>query len=260
MTAYLGMRTRTVQLNGSGGDVIDAYLAEPEAQGPIPGVVVVHHMPGWDQWNIEATRRFAHHGFHAICPNLFQRVGDGTLDEIGARYREQGGINDAQVLGDLQAAVDHLLASPLSNGHVGVIGFCSGGRIAYMAAAKLDRIQAVVDCWGVNVTVPPGDITDIRPQAPIDMTPDIKVPVLGLFGNDDQNPGPEQVGAIEAELKKHGKEYEFHRYDGAGHGFLGWERKSYRQEQAAEGWEKLFAFYEKHLGAPAKVESAAARA
>ena len=255
MTAYLGMSTKTVQLAGHGGDAVDAYVATPDTQASIPGVVVIHHMPGWDEWNMEVTRRLAHHGIQAICPNLFHRMGDGELPDVVQRYRDAGAINDAEVLGDLQAAVDHLLASPVSNGKIGVIGFCSGGRIAYMAAAKLD-VQAAVDCWGAGVTVPPGDITDFRPEAVIDMTAQIRCPVLGVFGNDDQNPSPEQVDAIEAELNKHGKNYEFLRYDGAGHGFWGWQRPGYRQEQAVDSWAKVFAFYEKHLGAAAQAARA----
>ncbi len=259
MTTYLDISAKTVQIEGHGGDAIDAYQATPDTGAKMPGVVVVHHMPGWDEWNMEVTRRFAHHGFMAICPNQFHRMGEGPLEDVVARYREAGGINDAQVLGDVQAAVDHLLASPLSNGKVGVIGFCSGGRVVHMAAAKVDNIQAVVNCWGAGVTVPPGDVTDLRPQPAIDMTSEIRVPVLGLFGNDDKNPDPDQVNAIEAELKKHGKEYEFHRYDGAGHGFLGWQRPNYRQEQAIDAWQHIFAFYEKFLGAPATADKTAAQ-
>ncbi|MCH7608442.1 MAG: dienelactone hydrolase family protein [Chloroflexi bacterium] len=260
MPAYIGLTTKIVALKGHDGVTVDAYLGTPDTQGPVPGVVVIHHMPGWDEWSMEVVRRLAHHGFAAICPNLHQRGGEGTLEEIGQRVRDAGGVNDAQYMGDLQAAVDELLASPISNGKVGLIGFCSGGRICYIAAAKLENVDAAVDCWGGGVTNPPGKLTDLRPVAPIDMTPDIKCPLLGIFGNDDENPDPAQVDAIEAELKKHGKTYEFHRYDGAGHGFFAWERPNYRQEQAVEAWKRVFAFYEKHLGAPATVEAAVAHA
>ena len=249
MTEYVGLSTKTVQIAGHGGDLIDAYVATPEGTGPFPGVLVIHHMPGWDEWSTEVTRRFAHHGYQAICPNQHHRAGAGTLEEVVAKVREGGGNPDAQVVADLQAGVDYLLASPQSNGKVGIIGFCSGGRIAYMGAAKLNGINAAVDCWGGNVTVPPASISDSQPVAVFDMTADIKVPILGLFGNDDQNPDPAQVNAIEAELEKHNKDHDFHRYDGAGHGFFGWERGGYRQEQAVDGWSKVFAFYETHIGA-----------
>ena len=85
------------------------------------------------------------------------------------------------------------------------------------------------------------------PVAPIDMTKDLACPLLGLFGNDDRAPSPEQVDQHEAALKAAGKDYEFHRYDGAGHGFFYWHRPLYRVEQCMDGWSKVHAFFGKHL-------------
>jgi carboxymethylenebutenolidase len=92
------------------------------------------------------------------------------------------------------------------------------------------------------------DLTPNNPVAPIDYTADLSCPVLGLFGKDDSSPSPEQVTVHEEALKKHGKDYEFHRYPGAGHGFFYYDRSAYRQEQAVDGWQKLFSFLGKHLG------------
>jgi carboxymethylenebutenolidase len=91
------------------------------------------------------------------------------------------------------------------------------------------------------------ELTPAQPQAPIDFTKDLSAPILGLFGNEDKSPTPEQVNQHEAELKKHGKNYEFHRYDGAGHGFFYYDRPAYRQQQAMDGWAKVEAFFDKHL-------------
>jgi carboxymethylenebutenolidase len=104
-----------------------------------------------------------------------------------------------------------------------------------------------VDCWGGSVVAP----RDKPGRAPIDRVADMQVPLLGIFGNDDQNPSPDDVNRTEEELKKHNKNYEFHRYDGAGHGFFATPRPGYRQAQAVDGWEKVFAFYEKYLSTPA---------
>jgi len=93
----------------------------------------------------------------------------------------------------------------------------------------------------------PEQISPKLPVAPIDLTKDLAAPLLGLFGNEDKAPTPEQVDQHEAELKKYGKTYEFHRYDGAGHGFFYYDRPMYRQQEAMDGWEKVFAFFRKHL-------------
>jgi carboxymethylenebutenolidase len=87
-----------------------------------------------------------------------------------------------------------------------------------------------------------------QPVAPIDYTKDLSCPLLGLFGEEDQAPTVEQVALHEEELKKHGKDYEFHMYPNAGHGFFYYDRPMYRVEQALDGWQKVFAFFGKHLG------------
>jgi len=93
------------------------------------------------------------------------------------------------------------------------------------------------------------DLTPAQPVAPIDYTEDLSCPLLGLFGEDDDSPTPEQVAIHERELKKHGKDYEFHMYPNAGHGFFYYHRPSYRQEQALDGWARIFAFFGKYLAA-----------
>ncbi|MCH8974474.1 MAG: dienelactone hydrolase family protein, partial [Chloroflexi bacterium] len=189
----------------------------------------------------------AHHGYAAICPNLHHRMGPGTPEENSERIRESGGQVDALVVGDVEGALDFLRSSA-STGKVGVIGFCSGGRVTLMVAAKIPSLDAAVNCWGGNVIPAPERINANQPVPVFEMLPDVSCPVLGFFGNDDGNPDPEQVNKIEAELKKHGKTYDFHRYDGAGHAFFRWEAKSHRPEQAADAWEKVWAFYAQHLG------------
>lgn len=243
---YPPMTGETIEITGFNNDKIDAYLARPSGAGPYPAVVVLHHAPGWDEWCMEATRKFAHHGFAAICPNLHHRVGPGSAEDMAAAVRDRGGMPDEQVMGDIQGAVNFLATQTYHNGKTGVIGFCSGGRQSYLAACKVTGMAAAVDCWGGRVWVPEEDRNG-KPAA-IDFTGEMSVPLLGLFGNDDQNPAPAQVDLIEAALKKNGKTYEFHRYDGAGHGFFATDRPGYRPVQAVDGWKKVFAWYDKYLG------------
>lgn len=244
---YEGMLAETVSVPGAGGDMINAYLARPLGAGPFPGVVLIHHMPGWDEWYREATRKFAHHGYVAVCPNLYFRAGHGTPEDVAARVRAEGGVADEQVLGDLAGTLRTLRALPYLNGKVGVFGTCSGGRHAYLAACRLPGFDAVVDCWGGRVVMGPADLTPRQPVAPLDYTADLTCPLLGLFGEEDRSPTPEQVAVHEAALKQHGKTYEFHMYPQAGHGFFYHDRPAYRQGPAVDGWQKIFTFLGKHL-------------
>lgn len=242
-----GMTTSVIKIKGANGDDIHAYVARPEGSNRRGGVVLIHHAPGWDEIYREFTRRFAQHGYDAICPDLYCRAGHGKPDDVTAKIRAEGGVPDQQVAEDLAASMAWLKALPTSNGKVGLIGSCSGGRHAVMAASKTKGWTAVVDLWGGGVVMQPTDLNPKRPVAPIDMTKDLSAPLLGLFGNDDKSPTPEQVDQHEAELKKNGKSYEFHRYDGAGHGFFYYDRPAYRAEQASDGWAKVFTFFAKHL-------------
>ena len=243
--AVPGVTGELIEIDGHNGDSIHAYYARPSGDGPFPGIVLVHHLPGWDELYLEFARRFAQHGYATICPDLYCRAGHGSPDDIAASVRGAGGVADAQVVADCVGARDFLKGQPGANGKVGIIGTCSGGRHSYMVACASGAFDAVVDLWGGRVVQ--DDLTDKQPVAPVTMTQNLNCPVLGIFGNDDQAPSPPQVDQHEQELKKHGKRYEFHRYDGAGHGFWYYDRPAYRPQQAMDAWGKVFAFFEQNL-------------
>ncbi|MBI3979085.1 MAG: dienelactone hydrolase family protein [Chloroflexi bacterium] len=245
--AYEAMLAETVMMKGHRDDLVHAYFTRPQGPGPFPGIVLVHHLPGWDEFYRETARRFTQHGYVVICPNLYERFGHGTPEEVAARARGAGGVPDESVVGDCEAATRHLRSLPYSNGRVGIIGTCSGGRHTYLVACRVTGFDAAVDCWGGRVVMTEQDLTPSQPVAPLQYTRDLSCPLLGLFGNDDRSPSPEQVNQHEAELKRHGKAYEFHRYDGAGHGFWYYDRAAYRPEQAMDAWQKAFAFFGRHL-------------
>ena len=245
---YEGMIAETTTMQGYSGDLINAYFARPIGEKRVPGIVLIHHLPGWDEWYREATRRLAHHGFASICPNLYHRAGHGTAENVATKVRAEGGISDEQVLGDVSGAISYLRSLPHISGKIGVIGTCSGGRNTYLAACRLSGIDAAVDCWGGRVVVSSDELTPKQPVAPIDYTKDLACPLLGLFGEEDKNPSPEQVSEHEDELRKYKKTYEFHIYPKAGHGFFYYDKPVYRQEQAMNGWQKIYEFFEKHLG------------
>ncbi|MEC9308003.1 MAG: dienelactone hydrolase family protein [Chloroflexota bacterium] len=244
---YEGLLAETVNITGHEGDQIDAYLARPLGSGPHPGVVLFHHMPGWDEASKEMARKLAYNGYACISPNLHFREGKGNSVDNSTSVREAGGMPDARTMGDVEGAIAYMNSLPYHNGKVGIIGFCSGGRQVYLAACTVAGIDAAVDCWGGGVICPPEELTDRQPVAPIEYTKDLACPILGLFGNEDARPSPEDVDKTEEELKKNNKNYEFHRWDGAGHGFFAVDRPSYRQHAAVEGWEKVLEFYGRHL-------------
>jgi carboxymethylenebutenolidase len=245
--ARLGLTAEVITYPGGNGDEIHAWVARPTGGAPAPGVVAVHHLPGWDEFYREFAERLARHGYTVICPDLYCRYGHGTPDDVAAAVRAQGGVPDDSVVADCAAALSWLKAQPTSNGRAGIIGSCSGGRHALLTASRVTGFDAVADLWGGGVIMAREDRSDARPVAPIDLTPDLTAPLLGLFGNDDSHPTPEQVNQHEAELHRLGKDYEFHRYDGAGHGFFYYQAPMYRPEAAMDGWAKVFGFFGDHL-------------
>jgi carboxymethylenebutenolidase len=236
----------TVQIAGANGDQIEAYLARPDGDGPRGGIVVIHHMPGYDRATKEMARRFAELGYDAICPNLYFREAPGASpDDAAATARAQGGVPDERLVGDVSGAADYLRALPSSNGKVGVIGYCSGGRQSVLAACNLD-LDAAVDCYGAFVTGTPPETFPMRKNL-VDQLPNLRSPLLGLFGAEDKYPSPEQVAELRQILTDNGKTFEFHSYDNAGHAFFAVDRPSYRVAAANDGWERIEAFYGQYL-------------
>ena len=245
---YRGMTVEEIKITGDKGTPISAYVARPSGPGPFPAVVLVHHLPAWSELYCEMTRKFAHHGYLAFSPNIYYQFGHGAPEDIAAKVRAAGGVPDDDVVGDIAESLSYLKSLPQSNGKAGLFGTCSGGRQVFLVACKTKGFDAAVECWGGRVVMSKQELTAKYPVAPIDYTKDLSCPLLGLFGEEDQFPTPQQVEQHEQELKKYGKTYEFHMYPKAGHGFFYYDRAAYRQEQAVDGWNKVFAFFEKYLG------------
>jgi carboxymethylenebutenolidase len=238
--------SETIMITGHGGDEIEAYAARPLDETPRGGVVVIHHMPGYDAGTKEITRTFAAHGYNAVMPNLYWREAPGAAsDDAAAEARSRGGVPDDRFVGDAEGAMNYLKNLSNSNGKVGAIGYCSGGRHSWLANGSLPLDAAVV-CYGAFIV---GETPEGMPKRDnlAHLATTMSGPILGLFGNDDVYPTPEQVDELESLLKDAGKGHEFHRYDGAGHAFFCVERTAYRPEAAVDGWEKVWAFFGKNL-------------
>lgn len=246
---YEGMIAETTVVTSAQGDQFLAYLARPQGPGPFPAVVLFHHLPGWDEFYRETARRFAHHGYIALSPDLYHRDGNGEPDDVAAKIRAEGGIADDRVIADARGSFDFIRNMPNASGKLALFGTCSGARHAYLVACRTQTADAIVNCWGGRIVTTPDDVSDKQPVPPVEYTAELNCPVLGLFGNDDSSPTPGDVDVLEAALTEHGKTHEFHRYDGAGHGFFYYDRPAvYRAEAAVDGWAKVWSFLSRTVG------------
>jgi carboxymethylenebutenolidase len=204
-------------------------------------------MPGYDRETKEFVRRLAVGGYHAVAPNLYSREAPGAApDDAAAAARAAGGVPDERLVGDVGGAVEHLRSLPGANGKFGVIGHCSGGRHAFLAACSRP-FDAAVDCYGAFIVeeAPEGMPKTMKPI--LDLAVNLSCPMLGLFGAEDRFPAPDAVAALDAELTRLGKTHEFHSYAGAGHSFFSVDRPAYRPEAAVDGWRRIDSFFATHL-------------
>lgn len=243
---YEGMLAETVKFAGYQGEIISGYLARPLDSHLHGGVIVIHEIFGLVEHTKEIARKFAANGYIAIAPNLYHRESPGDPEEITAKIRARGGVSDARVIGDLEGCVSTLRNVVNCNGKIGVIGYCSGGRQVVLFACNTKNLSAAIDCYGGRVIT--DEVNAAQPKPVIDMVADLSCPLMGLFGELDQNPSPAHVARLEEELKKHHKTYDFKTYPAdAGHGFFADYRPSYRQGPAVDGWKRIFDFYGKYL-------------
>jgi carboxymethylenebutenolidase len=242
------LTAKTIRITGSGGDEIEAYLAMPDDAASARGsVIVIHHMPGYDSSTKEIVRKFAAHGYAALMPNLYFREAPGASpDDAAAVARANGGVPDLRLVGDVGGAADYLRGQAGSNGKVGVIGYCSGGRQSFLAACSL-QLDAAVDCYGACIVNPPPDGFPLKVRPIVGLAKDLSCPLLGLFGADDKYPTPEETAQLSTALDELDKKHDFHTYDGAGHAFFAVDRPAYRPEAATDGWRKIWNFYGQYL-------------
>ena len=227
------------------GNQMEMLVAEPEGDGPHPAVVIAMHLPAHmglkeDAFTIDLCERHAAAGFAVAVPYVFHRI-PLELD----MQQKRGELHDDLLMVDLSAAYAHLEAlESVDNDRIGVLGHCLGGRIAWVAACRDSRYKVMLDFWGGNIK----DGWGQGSPAALDLIDGLGCPVAGFFGNDDPNPSPEDVNDTEEALKANGNEYEFHRYDDAGHAFMDFTREERFSENATrDAWEKSIAFLDKHL-------------
>ncbi|MGB3718810.1 MAG: carboxymethylenebutenolidase [Proteobacteria bacterium] len=237
-----GLEAGEIKIKVQDGE-IPAYCAMPAQGGPFPVVLVVQEIFGVHEHIKDICRRLAKEGYMAIAAELFARQGDVSklsIDEIRPIVAR---VPDAQVMSDLDAAVEHARASGKADvNRLGITGFCWGGRIVWLYAAHNPNLKAGVAWYGRLV----GQSTENTPKHPVDIAADLKAPVLGLYGAADQGIPVETVERMRSACQAAGKTCEIVIYPDAPHAFHADYRPSYRPEPAKDGWARLLAWFRKH--------------
>ncbi|MGC8627164.1 MAG: dienelactone hydrolase family protein [Acidimicrobiales bacterium] len=218
------------------------YEAEPD--GPArAAVVVVQEAFGVNEHIEDVTRRLAKAGYRAVAPHLFHRTGDPVLDytNFDKVMPHMGALSEAGILSDLDAALSHLAAAGFEARRTGIVGFCMGGSVSFLAAARRPL--------GAAVTFYGGGILKGRFGAPplVELAPSLKTPWLGLYGDLDQSIPVEEVESLREAAAKAKVPTEIVRYPGAGHGFYCDARSSYHEASALDAWPRALDWFERHL-------------
>ena len=222
----------------------------------VPGVLVCMHAPGIDAFMEDVARRLAIAGYAAIVPDLYHRQAANNGDSPLLRM---GRLRDAELFRDLAAATAALRMSPgVAARRIAVIGFCMGGRIAWLQAARDATLNAaccfypgaIDTAWGGGEEKSRGGAEEKSWGGPEEkswggeaLTPlqwgeKIAVPVLGLFGAEDTNPSSDHRQAMTRTLMRAGVTHDMRVYPGCGHAFLNFQRPSFRPEAAADAWQR----------------------
>jgi carboxymethylenebutenolidase len=234
----------TVTVQTTDGEM-GLYEAAPD--GPAGGaVVVLQEAFGVNDHIEDVVRRLAAEGFHAVAPHLFHRSGDPELgyDTIEKVLPHMGALSEQGLLDDLDAAVSHLSERGFGLAGVGVVGFCMGGSVTFLAAARR--------AFGAAVTFYGGGVAESRFGMPplVELALDLKTPWLGLFGDEDTGIPVDQVEALRAAAARAPVPTEVVRYAEAGHGFHCARPSAYHEASAADGWRRTLEWFRTYLRAP----------
>ncbi|MFZ2308477.1 MAG: dienelactone hydrolase family protein [Rhodoferax sp.] len=233
------------------GFTVPFYYAKPEGKSNLPVILVVQEIFGVHEYIADTCRRFAKAGYLAIAPELYARQGDPTkYTDIGKLMAEVvSKVPDAQVMGDLDAAVKWAGENGGNLKKVGITGFCWGGRITWLYAEQSKNVKAGVAWYGRLV----GAASELTPKHPVELAGGMKAPVLGLYGGQDGgiplttvNQMKDALAEAGAKGNKAAKVSEFVVYPQAPHAFHADYRPSYRKDAAEDGWKRALEWFKTH--------------
>jgi carboxymethylenebutenolidase len=237
------------ELAGQQGQDMATYVSHPPPSGgtSFPAIIVIMEAFGVTRHIEKVCDRFAEAGYVAIAPALYHRDHPNPklgYDEMPAVMQYMGALRDDEIVEDVNVAINYLQNRfPRTSGQkIGIVGYCVGGRITYLAATSCPELSAASVYYGGSILSPFGD-----GAAPIDLSNQIKIPVMGNFGAKDANPSPDDVAKIEAKLKEAGVTYDFKVYPDAGHGFNCDERADYHEASAQDALSRTLSWFDKYV-------------
>ena len=238
-------------LSGQQGQDMATYISHPSPSTgtSFPAIIVIMEAFGVTSHIEKICDGFAEQGYAAVAPALYHRehpnpkLGYGDED-APARTRYMEALRDDELVEDINVTIDYLQNrwARTRGQKIGIVGYCVGGRITYLAATRCAGLSAASVYYGGRILVPFGD-----GPAPIDLTSQIKIPVMGNFGAQDTNPTPDDVTQIEAKLKEGGVTYDFKMYPDADHGFNCDERSSYHEGSAKDALARTLGWFDKYV-------------
>jgi len=234
------MITSKWQESDSDGSAMRIHVSAPAGAGPFPGLVVMQHQGGVDEFIQQMTQRLGQAGYVAAAPDLYHRDGPNCKDDIVTRRSR---LSDRRIINDIAATVNFLQRHDSIGEQIGIMGFCMGGRLALLGAATNPAFKAAVAFYPGNTFRAWG--RDI--PSPFERMVGIQCPVQGHFGANDANPSPEDMAKLDAELTRHNKTHEFYSYANAGHAFLDSTKDSYRRPADEASWPKTLEFLARQL-------------
>ena len=225
---------------------VPAYLARPSSTGSYPALILTHGVHGYEEHMKEVARRFAVLGYSCIVPALYCR--DDFLsvveeEDLARASAWLGSRPNAQTIGDLAGSLAFLQSSSYVNDRIGLVGFCSGGRLALIFACNTSGLGAFVNFYSNSIFQP----TDANPTPAGDMLQNLGCPMLGLFGDEDTNPSPDDVARLRSALEASSKTFELVSFKEAGHAFFSDTRPSYRPEAAYMAWGRCLEWLSRYL-------------
>jgi carboxymethylenebutenolidase len=239
------MSTQTIELSTADGPM-DVYEATPDGAQPKGAIIVIQEAFGVNDHIEDVARRFADQGYHAVAPAIFHRAGGGTApyDDFSKVMPLFEGLTDDGVLMDIDATLDHLHEAGFSDDRIGIVGFCFGGRVTFLVAARR-KIGAGVGFYGGGITHnSQGMAGPLASEAG-----SLQTPWLGLFGDEDQMIPVDGVEDLRSQMRDAPVTTDVVRYPDAGHGFHCDARESYHEASAKDGWNRALDWFSNHLAA-----------